>query len=120
VSLEQGRVTFRYKDYADGAREKQLTLSAVEFLRRWLQHVLPRGLVKVRHYGRLANTQCQDKLAVCRRLLWPKVVVARLEVAPAALATTVCPCCGQQDWQRLGEVAAAPQGVAVVVGEDSS
>ena len=48
-------MTFRYKDYADEHRSKTMTLSAVEFLRRFVQHVLPKGFVKVRHYGLLAN-----------------------------------------------------------------
>src|SRR5262249_14638681 len=48
VSLTDGQVTFRYKDYADDRRSKQLTLAADEFLRRLLQHVLPSGFVKIR------------------------------------------------------------------------
>jgi hypothetical protein len=64
VNLEAGRVTFRYKDYADDHRHKTTTLSAEEFLRRFVQHVLPKGFVKVRHYGLLANGQRQEKLVV--------------------------------------------------------
>jgi len=59
-STNGGRVTFRYKDYAAAGRDKLLTLSAEEFLRRFLQHVLPKGFVKVRHYGLLANRQRGD------------------------------------------------------------
>ncbi len=55
VSLAEGRVTFRYKDYADDQQQKTMTLPAEEFLRRFVQHVLPQGFVKVRHYGLLAN-----------------------------------------------------------------
>jgi hypothetical protein len=55
VSLDEDRVTFRYKDYADGRRHKTMALSAHEFIRRFLQHMLPSGFVKIRHYGLLAN-----------------------------------------------------------------
>jgi len=51
----EGTVTFRYKDYAADHRQKTMTLSAEEFLRRFVQQVLPKGFVKIRHYGLLAN-----------------------------------------------------------------
>jgi hypothetical protein len=66
VSLEDGRVAFRYKDYADDHRSKTMTLSAEEFLRRCVQHVLPKGFVKVRHYGLLAPRGRDERLALCR------------------------------------------------------
>jgi hypothetical protein len=69
LKFENGTVTFRYKDYADAHRHKTMTLSADEFLRRFVQHVLPAGFVKVRHYGLLANRHRQEKLDMCRRLL---------------------------------------------------
>ena len=103
LSLAEGRVSFRYKDYADGQRHKTLTLSAEEFLRRFVQHVLPKGFVKIRHYGLLANRHRDDKLRRCRRLLLPWGVVAggalaepaagpEAAVEPAALPH--CPRCG--------------------------
>ena len=51
-----------------------MTLSGEEFLRRFVQHVLPRGFVKIRHYGLLANRQRAEKLHLCRRLLLPVTV----------------------------------------------
>jgi len=69
VSLDQGRVTFRYKDYADQHRHKQMTLDAEEFIRRFLLHVLPKGFVRIRHYGLLAGRNVDTKLAECQRLL---------------------------------------------------
>jgi Putative transposase len=62
VKLEAGRVTFRYKDYADDHRQKNMTLDAVEFLRRFVQHILPKGCMKLRHFGLLANGQRQPRL----------------------------------------------------------
>jgi len=61
-SLAEGVVTFQAKDYRDGGKSKRIRLAGEEFLRRWLQHVLPRGFVKVRTYGLLANRQRQWKV----------------------------------------------------------
>jgi len=80
LELRDGRVTFRYKDYADDHKEKKLTLSAEEFLRRFVQHVLPKGFVKVRHYGLLANRQRAERLEQCRRLLLVANVAATLMI----------------------------------------
>jgi len=68
-SLENGRVTFDWKDYADRARTKTMTLDAVEFIRRFLLHVLPSGFVRIRQFGFLANRLRQHQLARCRMLL---------------------------------------------------
>jgi hypothetical protein len=69
VSLEDGQVTFRWKDYAQGSRQRTMALPAVEFIRRFLQHVLPKGFVHIRHYGFLANRVRRVKILLCRRLL---------------------------------------------------
>jgi hypothetical protein len=69
VSVAAGQVRFRWKDYARGNRIKTMTLSAEEFLRRFLLHVLPAGFVRIRHFGFLANRGRTAKLARCRVLL---------------------------------------------------
>jgi Putative transposase/Transposase zinc-binding domain len=69
VALEHGQVTFRYKDYQRGHRLRTLTLDAVEFLRRLMLHVPPRGFHRLRHFGFLANRVRQEKLTQCRSLL---------------------------------------------------
>jgi hypothetical protein len=69
LSLEDGKVTFRYKDYAHGDRQRTMRLDAVEFIRRFLLHVLPKGFVRIRYYGFLANSQRKNKLALIRQLL---------------------------------------------------
>jgi hypothetical protein len=69
VSLENGRVTFRWKNYARAGEPATMTLQAEEFIRRFLLHVLPNGFVKVRHFGFLANRGRQDNLRLCRQLL---------------------------------------------------
>jgi hypothetical protein len=68
-SLENGRVTFDWKDYAHSSRTKMMSLDAVEFIRRFLLHVLPSGLVRIRQFGFLANRVRKQKLEQCRALL---------------------------------------------------
>jgi len=63
------RVTFRYKDYAHGGKQRKMTLSAAEFLRRFFQHVLPKGFVRIRHFGFLSNRFRSRQLVLCQRLL---------------------------------------------------
>src|SRR5262249_13990879 len=69
VSMENGRVTFEYKDYADANQSKIMTLEAPEFIRRFLLHILPSGFVRIRQFGFLANRARRNKLALCRALL---------------------------------------------------
>jgi hypothetical protein len=125
VALEEGRVTFTAKDYAAGGRRRPVTLSGEEFVRRWLQHVLPRGFVKIRHGGLLANRSRAEKLALCRSLLaagavlqvvlglaWP----AALTSAPAVAER--CPRCAAGTWRRVADV--APAGPAAPESADTS
>ena len=65
------RVTFTAKDYRRDGERQTITLSAVEFLRRFLLHVLPKGFMRIRHYGFLANRCRRAKLDRCRQLLAP-------------------------------------------------
>jgi hypothetical protein len=69
LSMEDGKVSFLWKDYSDGNKTKAMTLDAVEFIRRFLLHILPRGFVRIRQYGFLANRARKGKLALCRALL---------------------------------------------------
>jgi len=68
-TLHGDQVTFAYKDYKQPGQPKAMTLSASEFLRRLLLHVLPDGFQRIRYYGFLANRQRADALALCRELL---------------------------------------------------
>jgi hypothetical protein len=69
LQLDDGKVSFRYKDYRDHGRQKVMTLSAEEFIRRFLLHVLPTGFQRIRHFGFLANPHRTAKLSRCRELL---------------------------------------------------
>ncbi|MDH3603239.1 MAG: IS91 family transposase [Candidatus Tectomicrobia bacterium] len=69
IAFQEGQVTFRFKDHKRGGQMRTQTLKAVEFLRRFCLHILPKGLHKIRYFGYLANCHRQQKLALCRRLL---------------------------------------------------
>lgn len=69
ISCEDGKVSFRWRDYADNNKTKVMTLSAEEFMRRYLQHVLPSGFTRIRQIGFLANRYKADKLKQCRTAL---------------------------------------------------
>ena len=69
VSMDNGKVRFRWKDYRDGNRQKTMTLDGGEFIRRFLIHVLPDGFHRIRYYGFLGNCHRARKLARCRELL---------------------------------------------------
>jgi len=101
LGLDDGRVSFRYKDYAHGSRKRTMKLLAVEFVRRFLLHVLPTGFVRIRHYGILCNRHRHEKLELCRTLLGP-CLAAEPELPEAEAPerstlvspTRVCPVCG--------------------------
>ena len=69
LALQDGQVSFQWKDYRDGQQQKVMTVSAEEFIRRFLQHALPPGLQRIRYYGFLANCHRAEKLDLCRSLL---------------------------------------------------
>ena len=131
VNVTDDRVTFRYKDYADGQRSKTMTVSGEEFLRRFLTHVLPRGFVKVRHYGLLANRRRAEKLTLCRRLLFPATALAgaaepgkdaaKTDGAAVDLAARPhCPHCGGCRFTRFELPPQAPPEAPNAAGADTS
>jgi len=69
LDIENGQVCFEWKDYRTGGQVKTMTLSADEFIRRFLLHVLPNGFQRIRYYGFLGNRYRKQKLDQCRRLL---------------------------------------------------
>jgi hypothetical protein len=95
LAFDGERVTFRWKDYAHGSKQRKMTWSAAEFLRRFSQHILPRGFVRIRQYGFLANRRRAANLAVARQLLTttPKPSGACPNSAADAPAWR-CPQCG--------------------------
>src|SRR5262249_21779742 len=126
--LDGDQVEFTAKDYAAGGKQRLVRLRAGGFLRRWVQHVLPLGFVKIRHYGLLANRGRGERLAWCRALL---VVWALVQAAVRVLGSADegargrCPSCGSEQWGRVAELprqeepAEAPPGAAVPLADTS-
>jgi Putative transposase/Transposase zinc-binding domain len=88
-SIENGKVSFRWRDRAHGNQPKLMTLAVGEFLRRFLLHLLPPGFVRIRHYGLLANASRKASIPICKQLLDGKI-------GPAAPPKET-----QETWQEL-------------------
>lgn len=113
ISFENGKVTFRWRDSANGNQQKLLTLDAVEFIRRFLQHVLPSGFVKIRHFGFMANPCRKKSLLAARTLLGS---VAEPEIALNTKQRDAldrrCPVCGAGRLTVLGWL---PPGLPILI-----
>jgi hypothetical protein len=118
LDFENGMVRFRYKDYAHGNRRRVMTLTALEFVRRLLLHVLPTGFMRLRHYGILANRHRHEKLALCRRLLGcgpavePELPETKQvnENLSSITPTRACPACGAARMIMIEEFPPLPAG----------
>jgi hypothetical protein len=135
LDVKDGMVRFRYKDYAHGNRKRVMTLTALEFVRRLLLHVLPTGFVRIRHYGILSNRHRHQKLELCRRLLEssqaaepqsPEETKDSRESPSSVTPTRVCPVCGAGRMIVIRELPPMPvgqeahTGSGLSVGFDSS
>ena len=94
VSFDGEQVTFRWKDYARGNKQRLMTLSSSEFLRRYVQHVLPHGFVRIRQFGFLANRHRSGSLALIRQLLSSEPQPQEPFVTASCEAKWQCPRCG--------------------------
>jgi hypothetical protein len=95
LAFDGERVTFRWKDYRHDGEWRTMTLTALEFLRRFVQHILPRGFVRIRQFGYLANTCRAARLALARHILSTRPAPPLPADAPATPTTTWhCPNCG--------------------------
>jgi len=115
ISFNETGVTFRYKDYRrDGTdRQRTMTLSPDEFIRRFLLHVLPKGLHRIRHYGLLASAGRKANVALARQLLAVPAPAEPEEPAPPSDPRPPCPCCGGrmvviEIFQHTGQARAPP------------
>jgi hypothetical protein len=135
LDFEDGMVRFRYKDYAHGNRKRVMTLTAMEFVRRLLLHVLPTGFVRIRHYGILANRHRHQKLELCRQLLGSERAAepesseepSEARESPSSVTPTrVCPICGAgrmiviKEFPPMPTEPEAHEGAGLCVGFDSS
>jgi Putative transposase len=94
LAFDGQRITFRWKDYAHGGKQRKMTLDATEFLRRFFLHVLPKGFVRIRHFGFLANRFRSNRLALCHQLLPTSSVAAAAPQSPSEVPSNwKCPRC---------------------------
>jgi hypothetical protein len=105
---EDGTVTFEYKDYADGSKKKLMTLAAQEFIRRFEQHILPKGFTKIRTYGYLANRNRHSRINMVLKSmglpLHKGLVKVPLEVRMLeqyGIDIRECPCCKGKTMQLV-------------------
>jgi hypothetical protein len=124
-AFDGDRVTFQWKDYAHENQSRTMTLSAMEFLRRFVQHILPRGFVRIRQSGFLANTCRVARLALARTVLatplssaLPLDTTGRTTTDTPARATWACPQCGAA--MIIGPILSALHLATVTWNFDSS
>ena len=118
-SIEDGKVSFSYKDYRQGGIQKVMALDACEFLRRFCLHILPPGFVKIRHYGILAS-RAKPKLKMQQMKMGisivPRPKMDWKQVAREAMGfdPDACPCCltGRMHTIRYFDAHAPPQGAS--------
>ncbi len=106
LKLEEGRVTFKWRDYKDHNKWKVMTVAAEEFIRRFLVHILPAGFMKIRHYGLLGNRNRTKKLIICKNLT-NTPIIERVKVSTISLIEKIlgrkafqCPCCRSEHLVR--------------------
>jgi hypothetical protein len=121
LAFDGDHVTFQWKDYAHNDQRRTMTLSTMEFLRRFVQHILPRGFVRIRQTGFLANTCRTLRVALARTLLGaarPTVATASPATEAPPVDTWACPRCGAA--MILGPILSALQLTTITLGFDSS
>jgi len=113
LTADNGTVTFRWRDYADGNKQKTMTLKVDEFIRRYLLHVLPDRYVRIRHFGLLANRSRKDNMTLCRELLGTSAVIVMEPhkekketwqeqlLRICGIDVTVCPVCQKGRMSRV-------------------
>jgi hypothetical protein len=114
LAIDQGQVTFSYRDRKDGDRKKTLELEAQEFIRRFLLHVLPDGFMRIRHFGLLANRSKKQTLAQCRKLLDVDPALPQSSSLSAkdlllkitGVDLSRCPCCHEGTMITVGDLPA--------------
>lgn len=108
VKLEDGMVTFKWRDYKDSSKQKEMKVTADEFIRRFLIHVLPKGFTRIRHYGLLSPRNKTTKLKLCKKLTntlvkeTPTIKLSTLDFLNKLLGrdVTICPNCGMGHLSR--------------------
>jgi hypothetical protein len=101
---DAGKVSFSYKDYKQGSVKKEMTLDSMEFIRRYSLHILPKGFVRIRHYGICSSSSKQKSTLVIKAQLPPQVqlsTVAITEAAAVPFNPNQCPCCKKETMETV-------------------
>lgn len=101
IKLEDGLVTFKWRDYKDNNKQKEMNVTTDEFIRRFLLHVLPPRFTRIRHYGFISSRNKGTKLKLCKKLTntmlndTPKITLSTLELLKKLTGKdfSICPCC---------------------------
>jgi hypothetical protein len=111
LNVQDGKVSFLWRDYADGDKKKVMPLQVNEFIRRFLLHVLPNRYVRLRHYGLLANRKRKDNISLCREFLGTCKTVTKEKDKPESwqeqllricgIDVTTCPVCKKGKMLRV-------------------
>lgn len=114
VSINNDNVTFKWRDYKDNNKHKVMTLSADEFIRRFLIHILPSGFMKIRHYGLMGNRNKTTKLKICKQLTHTplltqeKASTLQLVQKLTGIDLSKCPICGSEKPRRFMSFGKSP------------
>lgn len=95
-NISDTEVTFEYKDYKDNSKIKEMTITGVEFIRRFLLHVLPDNFTKIKHYGILTNRNKTSLIKLCRILIGQKIFSDFTILLKRKLHEFICPTCGNK------------------------
>ena len=113
LDLKDGKVSFSWRDYRDNNKKKTMTVTAVEFIRRFMLHILPSGFRKIRHYGILAARDKSARISLCKKLTQTRFSVAGLAKTTFGRLCKMlgadfdlCPCCGIGHLSRASPSAA--------------
>lgn len=107
INIDQDNVTFKWRDYKDDNKHKLMTVSAHEFIRRFLIHILPSGFMKIRHYGLLGNRNKTTKLKLCKQLTHTPILTkekastVQLIQRITGIDVSKCPICGSEKPKRF-------------------
>src|SRR5665647_2931023 len=100
LKIDNNSVSFKWRDYKDNSKWKVMNVSAFEFIRRFLIHILPPRFMKIRHYGLLGNRNKSTKLILCKKLTFTKILkkekLPLLELIKKLIGKdfSICPACG--------------------------
>ena len=114
INIEKDTVSFKWRDYKDNSKQKVMTLSAEEFIRRFLIHILPSGFMKIRHYGLLGNRNKTTKLKLCKQLTHTPLLIrekaSTLQLIQKLIGRDLskCPNCGSEKPRQFMSLGKSP------------